>query len=201
MNIVKPNKFAPVNNRHIYDALYGVLLKLKPKYCLEIGTFHGQSVEVFQTYFNEEMPDGKLITCDIKNFVDMSKFPNCEQVLVHPHVTNSEQWHYVKNEEILPPVVDSVVENVCKIKEAATSIEFDFCFLDGDHQKISAYGDLAICELLLKQPQYILFDDIDSAPHESQAVYEESIKDNPDLNVYDFSDWGLWVGAALIWNK
>ena len=203
--ITRQNKFEPVNNRHIYDALYSTLVYLKPKYCLEIGTFYGQSAEVFQAYFNEYCQDGKLITCDIKKYVDFAHCPNVTQVIVHPHITNSAEWHYVKNNELLPPTRDPM-DNVDIVRELFKD-KFDFCFLDGDHQEISVYDDFLMAGELLLNPKYILFDDIDEPDktikrkHDSVRIYEQEIKNNEALNIYDFADWGIWVGAALLWEK
>lgn len=195
------HNFEIIGGRNIYNALYDTLVYLKPKYCLEIGTFHGKSAAVFQKYFNDYQPYGKLVTIDIKKYIDLSHMPNIIQLIVHPHVKNSTQWHYVTNDELLPYVEQSYLKNIHIIQQAFTDIMFDFCFLDGDHQLPSIQNDFLIARLLLKYPQYILFDDIDIVAHESMQYYLTNIKTNPNLYVYDYSDRKEWTGAALIWNK
>lgn len=197
--IIRHNRFLKVNNRNIYNALYSTLLYLKPKYCLEIGTFHGQSAEVFDAYFNDFQPEGFLITIDIKKYVNIdSRY--IKQVIVHPHVTNSTSWHFVTNEEILPCLNNSVEENI-KIIKNNFGHKFDFCFLDGDHQMTSVISDFEIANALLQDPKYILFDDIDVKEHDSMKYYNKTINVNNELNIYNFNDWYEWVGAALLWEK
>ena len=182
-------------NRKFREALFGCLLQLKPKYCLEIGTHLGQSTEVFQKYFDEHEPDGVVVTVDIHKYKELD-LKNAKQLIVHPHVDNSSDWHYVKNEELLDHNVDSVAKNLPESK-------FDFCFLDGDHQRDSVIKDFAIARNLLKEPQYILFDDTedDGGGHDSVKVYEEIVAEEK-YNVYDFSkEWDVYCGCALIWNK
>ena len=53
-----------IEHRRFRDALFGSLVHLKPKYCLEIGTHIGQSTEVFQKYFDEHQPDGVVVTVE-----------------------------------------------------------------------------------------------------------------------------------------
>lgn len=194
--MLKPNVFDPVNSRHIYDAIYACLLQVRPKFCLEIGTFHGQSAAVFQYYFDRYCPDGLLVTCDIKKYVELH-LKNVRQVIVHPYVNNSCQWHYVQQEELLG--VGTPRDNIEIIKQYHD--EFDFCFLDGDHQEVSALADLEVCRELAAPPKYILFDDIDEDVHDSKRVYNNIIKNDPNLNIDDFQNWNFWVGAALLWEK
>lgn len=199
MNIIKTNVFESVNNREIYNALYATLIDLKPNLCLEIGTFHGKSAEVFQKYFDEYNPNGKLITIDIKKYVDLSWLKNVIQLIIYPHVENSETLHYVTKQDILPYDIDSVNKNIA-IVESITKNKFDFCFLDGDHQMESVKRDFDIANRLLKEPKYILFDDIDDDRHDSMFYYRNNILNNDKIEKYDFKDWNCWVGAVLLKN-
>ena len=191
--------------RRFRDALFSCLVRLKPKYCLEIGTHLGQSTEVFQKYFDEHQPDGVVVTVDIHSYKDL-ELKNAKQLIVHPHVNNSSDWHYVKNEELLDHDVDSVVKNTELIRESIRNFsasQFDFCFLNGDHQRESVIKDFAISRNLLAEPQYILFDDTedDGGGHDSVKVYEEMVAEEK-YNIYDFSkEWDTYCGCALIWNK
>lgn len=206
MLIQEINSHAAVGGRNIYSAIYATLLQLKPKNCLEIGTFHGYSAAVFQKYFDEFCPDGKLITCDIKSYVDLSQYKNVEQVIVRPYVDNSEQWHYVKNSE-LKAQTNSGIDNAAIVKSLFEE-DFDFCFLDGDHQLTSVVQDFVFARELLKQPQYILFDDteevgqtVKTSVHDSVRYFYEEITMDTNIEYYNFKNWQSFVGAALIWNK
>lgn len=191
------NQWEAPGGKHTYDALYSCLLHLKPTNCLEIGTFYGKSAEVFQTYFNRYCPHGKMITCDIKKYTDLSHLSNITQIIVHPHVKNSSQFHHVTNDEILPQT-DDFMANANIIKNVFDK-KFDFCFLDGDHQYYSACRDLFTANQLLNNPKYILFDDMNDETHESTKVFQELIM--PNYNTYTFDDWYINTGCALIWEK
>ncbi len=193
-------------NRQFRQALLATLIHLKPKYCLEIGTHLGQSTEVFQKYFDEYQQDGIVVTVDIHKYKDLSHLKNVKQLIVHPHVDNSSDWHYVNNEELLDHNVDSVAKNTEIIRGAIRNLSenhFDFCFLDGDHQRDSVMKDFAISRNVLSEPQYILFDDTedDGGGHDSVDVYNEIVAEDR-YNIYDFSkEWETYCGCALIWNK
>jgi len=202
--IDKPNQYPPSGKpeRHFRDALYASLLHLKPKYCLEIGTHIGQSTLVFQEYFTKYQPDGIVVTVDITRLVELA-LPNVKQLIVHPHVANSIEYHKVDN-NLLTHNVDSVAKNTELIKESLRNFStnhFDFCFLDGDHQLQSVLNDFEISRNLLGDDQYILLDDTEEDHHDSKTVYEKIIAEQSH-NIYDFSkEWGCYCGCALVWNK
>ena len=189
------------------QVLFATLKHLKPKCCLEIGTHLGQSTEVFQKYFDEYQQDGIVVTVDIHKYKDLSHLKNVKQLIVHPHVDNSSDWHRVNNEDLLSHNVDSVAKNTEIIREAIRNLQenhFDFCFLDGDHQRDSVIKDFAISRNVLSEPQYILFDDMEddgSGNHDSVDVYNEIVAEDK-YNIYDFSkEWETYCGCALLWNK
>lgn|SRR3990167_7447534 len=191
--------FRVFGNRYYYDALYATLIHLMPKNCLEIGTYFGYSAEVFQTYFDKFCPDGKLITLDIKKYVDLNQLPNVTQLVVHPYINNSNKYHDVQPENILSPV-DKPDKNISIVTNVFNN-KFDFCFLDGDHNKPSIYNDFKLARALLKEPQYIMFDDIDVPNHESTEVFNNEILNDEKLAVNTYANWNVWIGAALLWNK
>jgi len=204
IKIDKPNQFASagVPSRHFRDALYASLLHVKPKYCLEIGTHIGQSTAVFQRYFEEHEPEGIVVTVDITKLVNI-KSENVKQIIVHPHVPNSDEFHRV-DDHLLTHEIDSVKENTKLIQEAIRNYPtnfFDFCFLDGDHQRQSVINDFEISRNVLNGSQYILLDDTEEEHHDSKRVYEEIVS-SQSHNVYDFSkEWDCYCGCALLWNK
>ena len=204
IKIDKPNQFEPagVPSRHFRDALYASLLHVKPKYCLEIGTHIGQSTAVFQRYFEEHEPEGVVVTVDITKLVNI-KSHNVKQIIVHPHVPNSDEFHRV-DDHLLTHEIDSVKENTKLIQEAIRNYPtsfFDFCFLDGDHQRQSVINDFEISRNVLDGSQYILLDDTEEEHHDSKRVYEEIVS-SQSHNVYDFSkEWDCYCGCALLWNK
>jgi len=185
-------------------ALLNVLIKLKPKICLEIGTHTGLTAQVFTAYFEKYKADGKLITADIKKYVDI-KSDFSKQVLVYPHTLNVAEYHDVSSQDMLAGWAaqsqDSVKANCRILKEELVNIgadHFDFCFIDGDHQEASLRKDLEIAKALSRYPHYALLDDTKEGFHECSAVYAKSIIN--EVSHYDFDDWPIFIGSSLIWS-
>lgn len=191
-------------SRWYRDALFSTLVHLQPKLCLEIGTYYGGSSAVFQEYFDKFQPEGLLVTCDINKYVDLN-MPNVKQILVYPHfdLKKTQEWHNVDLTTMLPDsnvqdnIYNSVENNIGLLRPFG---KFDFCFLDGDHTKFSASRDLRIAEEVLSDPKWILFDDTDEFEHECAPYYRE-LKERGEHNTYDFDDWDVAVGAALMNRK
>lgn len=179
--------------RSYLDGLFATLKHLKPKTCLEIGTNYGKSARVFQKYFDEYCNDGLLVTCDIDSYGELD-LPNVKFVKVYPHVSNSLDWHYVK--DIYEYSNNSIDLNIGKIKEAFDG-QFDLVFIDGDHQLESVVKDMDIAKRVTKSPHYIFLDDTDDERHDVKNYYQ-SIKH--EYSVYEFNTWKD-VGAVLLWDK
>ncbi len=204
MNILPQNKFVLPQRRvgpgkqdcYYLDALYSTLVQLRPKTCLEIGTHTGNTAKVFQEYFDLFCPDGTLVTCDIKRYVDLSHLKNVKQVIVSHHIPSIRRYHNITEEEIVFNHSDSVRTNT----EIVGSIfkTYDFAFIDGDHTRESFLRDVEICENLLIEPKIILIDDTKEPVHECMKVYEEEIKKSEKYNCYDFEDWKNFVGSSLV---
>lgn len=215
MKIEQPALSAPQGNinkgpkagaqRFYRDALYATLCHLKPKVCLEIGTHTGNATRVFQRYFDEQMSDGLLITCDIKQYADLKDLKNVVQLQVYPHVKNIPDWHPVRDDEMIrgwEDTKDSEFQNFKLVRKALTDRSlwtFDFVFIDGDHQRDSVYKDLKLSLDLLSSPKYILLDDTDEFDHDCAAIYHQELKSK--YNTYEFDDWSVATGAALLWEK
>ena len=186
-------------------ALLNTLIQLKPKTCLEIGTHYGGTTEVFLRYFRRYQPDGVLITTDIKKYVELSG-PRVRQVIVYPHIENIADWHTVEWDEMLPEAREilkkSNAENIAILRkelEACGRKGFDFCFIDGDHTRTSFLRDLDIAWTLSLPPHYFLLDDVKEELHDCCPVYRKEIPPNDPH--YEFEDWPIFIGQALIWKK
>ena len=193
------NKGPKAGHRYYLDGLYATLQHYSPKYCVEIGTNHGRSARVFQKYFDEHEPNGMLITCDIKKYVDLN-LPNVKQIIVHPHVNNSTKWHFVNEEEILK--MENWQENVNIAKKALEQLVgqayFDFAFIDGDHQLDSVKADINVCLDLLGNKKVILLDDTEEFEHDVASFFHDVIKKQEEIKTYEFEDWSRTVGAAVL---
>ncbi len=180
-------------------SIYNVLVHLKPKYCLEIGSHLFQSSHVFHDYFKNYCPEGYLITCDIKKYCDFDS-KHIIFTKVYPHTRKILDWHAVREEDMLANALseenlnNSTQHNIALLLIELTKLgvtAFDFCFLDGDHTETSFRKDLEIALTLTKPPHYILIDDIDQNNHECSRVYHEEVKNN--YCNYELS------GMSLIW--
>jgi predicted O-methyltransferase YrrM len=181
---------------HYLSALYSTLVHLKPKTCLEIGTNTGNTARVFQRYFDEHMPDGLLVTCDIKSYADLSNLRNVRQIIVSHHSQSVSKLHPVKDADLKFDPSQSVKTNIEIVKRESEF--YDFAFIDGDHTRDSFLKDLEICESVLVSPKNILIDDTKEPVHECKVVYENEIKKSEKYTCYDFEDWDVFVGCSLI---
>ena len=193
---------------HYLDALYSSLVHFKPKYCLEIGTHMGDnSTKVFQKYFDNHMPEGLLITLDIVPCENLN-YKNVKQVLVNPHHNKiyetcgaGGRWF---SSDVNFNSEDSVKNNVDKISNFISEIgfeSFEFCFLDGDHERESFLGDLDTSSRLLSSGGHIMIDDTKEEYHPCCHIFQEEIRTSGKYNVYDFDDWDKFVGCSIVWKK
>jgi hypothetical protein len=205
-----PPKYPQWYNKrcHYLDGLYSSLVHFKPKYCLEIGTHKGDnSTAVFQKYFNKFMPEGVLITLDIVPCEGLS-LKNVNQVLVSPHHERiyescgaSGKW-FDSNKSFDP--TNSVLKNCKKITDFTKKLDFssfDFCFLDGDHEKESFLGDMETANNLLSEKGVIMIDDTKEEYHPCCHIFQEEIRTSGQYEVYDFDDWSDFIGCSIIWRK
>jgi hypothetical protein len=198
--------------KYYKQALWSTLEHLKPKYCLEIGTYQFGTAEVFQEYFNQYEPNGKLITCDIYKWCDKPKhLTNVEFLQVYPHWTD----HYIETwgrEGLLLPnwrdhLFTSIQDNIDLIVNAFGISNFcgvDLTFIDGDHRAICLAKDFEMAKELagINNPAILLEDiDIEELKHESSAYYHNIIKqqvlDEGGI-CYDFDDWNICTNCALV---
>lgn len=201
---IQKGKFAG-RATHYRSALLQVLRYLKPKRCLEIGTHYGESTKVFQKYFNEMMPDGHLVTCDIRDYINnYSSMPNVEFRQVYAHNPDVEFWHRVTDHQMLPNWrdVDSFQEN---LRILTGDSPYDFAFVDGDHTFVSCRNDIKIAVALTQAPHYIFMDNINDEAHDSVRVFWDEIHPSPEWETYTFDNWtcdgSQAVDFALMWRK
>jgi len=193
--LVSPQKKAC----HYKKALFNTLVELRPKFCLEIGTHKGSSAEVFQNYFDKFEPNGLLVTCDIKKYVDLKNLKNVKQIIVAHHINDISSFHNIKKQELKYSFSESVATNIKILREIKN--EYDFAFIDGDHTRDSFLKDIIICETLLKDPKVMLIDDTKEPVHECSYVYMNEIKTSEMYEHYDFDDWKQFVGCSLVQRK
>ncbi len=195
-------------SRYYRTALFNTLIHLRPRVCLEIGTYIGNSTNIFKKYFSDYKPHGKLITCDIRKYVNDIDSANTKFVRVYPHTLNVGDWHNVTDGDMLPNWQSvthaglSVSKNIDIIEDVLEEIgetNFDFIFIDGDHQHEAVAKDFQVATALAKSDSYYFMDDIDEYQHECAEYYHTNIKNRFDT--YEFEDWDLYPGAALMQSK
>lgn len=165
-------------------ALINTLISLRPGICLEIGTHHGGTTKIFESYFERYRPDGILITIDVRKFVDVES-NRVRQLLVAPHDGSD----------------DTEIRNLSVLRselERAQAHHFDFAFIDGDHSESSFLADLRLYKQLSASPHYALLDDTKDAVHECCDAFRKRVV--PRSSCYDFEDWPIFVGASLVWD-
>jgi len=202
-----PRNEFPNQRRYYRQSLYSCLRYFRPKICLEIGTHCYSTSVIFQQYFNDTNTTGVVITVDIQKWVEKPhSLTNVIPLLVTPHLPMKSilKWHKVQEENFTEyDYANSVETNKTVIETELLSQgfdKFDFCFVDGDHQRESVFKDIEICTQLSLAPHYILLDDTHDFMHDSAAIFHDELE---LWNKYDFSDWKLdgIAGAGLIWEK
>jgi len=188
---------------HYKTALYNTLVSLKPRVCLEIGTWFGGTVKVFERYFEEHRHYGRLVTADIMLRGNLAT-ERVRQVQVYPHSRTYWTRHPVTDADLLPDggnqIDHSEQLNLAILQSELSAMDapaFDFAFIDGDHAKESVEKDIAICKALTKPPHYMLLEDVREGIHEASRYYEDEI--SKQWAHYDFEDWPILSGCALIW--
>ncbi len=192
--------------RYYRMAIYNTLLHMMPKYCLEIGTNMGETAYLFGKYFQHFQPEGFVVTTDVGVFHEV-EHPNVKQVLVYPHVPDVDKHCDVPIGTMLPNITDEHIENSIHLNFTLLTFalnqlgaqHFDFCFLDGDHYAESVRKDLELVKLLVKPPHYCIIDDVDDYHHEVAQYYHDVVK--KEWRSYEFEDWDVYTGCALIWSK
>jgi len=191
---------------HYYKtALYNSLLALKPVVCLEIGTLHGGTAVVFERYYQKYRLDGLTVTADIKIYKAL-QLKHVEQVKVYPHAATLG-LHNVEESDLLPGGTsrwqESVELNIEILRDALLMCGrepvADFAFIDGDHRTVSAAKDITIAKALTRPPHYILLEDVREGIHEVSRMYAETVVN--EWAHYDFSEWPVLSGTALIWKE
>lgn len=192
-------------SRNYYQAIYSTLIELKPINCLEIGTFQYYSAKVFSKYFQEYNLDGKLITADISEWHRDSVPPaRVYPVMVYPHREDINNFHgnikvfHSNYKQVLKGKPHCSIINSIAINESMIENHidlFDFAFVDGSHDKVSAMADLHIAKILTKPEGYILIDDITNSDHEIKDLYINLKEKN---SFYEYNNWPILPDMALI---
>jgi predicted O-methyltransferase YrrM len=203
--LIEDKKDLDIVPRLYRRALLNTLIELKPKNCLEFGSFRLESAAVFAYYFEKYQPEGKLITVDIALWErKYTELYNVHSVMVYPHSLDIESRHgeiqiYHPDWRKKITGTNSVVINgeiINKKMEDLSIDSFQFAFIDGDHSKSSFLSDLYITLPLIDKNGYILIDDIKDENHEICHYYRRELK--PKYNFYEFEDWQPNPGMSLI---
>lgn len=189
-------------HRYYKTALWNTLIHLRPRVCLEIGTWKGGSAKIFRRYFEQHRPDGILVTADIKKYTNVAD-KRVRQVKVYPHTPDIFKYHKTVAESDLlldwrDKMDDSVEANTVVLLNALVGTGakiYDFAFVDGDHWNL--LKDVDIVKRVVKPPRYALLDDTTAYVWECSWVYRDEIK--PKCETYDFEDWDIFTGTSLIW--
>ena len=188
--------------KYYKDAIRATLEYLKPKTCLEIGTYAFGSAQVFQDYFEANPhPSNFLLTCDIFLWggekPENQTYVQYQQVYPHFH----DQYMKEHNDKMLSDWQQkfpmSITENTRIIQEACPQ-QIDLAFIDADHRAICLSQDLEMCKLL--NIPWILLEDVakEELIQESSQYYHEVVKRSNAYECYDFDNWTVHTNCALL---
>ena len=195
--------------RNYRRAILNMLIQLKPKYCLEIGTHLYQTSKVFGYYFEKYEPEGKLITVDIADWKVENPFPKyITEIIVYPYDLDIEKRHgnlevyYQDWKETVSAWKNKLSEiNWLKIYVPMKKLKilpnrFDFAFIDGDHSEYAIKEDLRMAKDMVNDNGYILIDDIEDSGHEQMNYYQNYLKPkNPSF--YEMAGMALIKAGDL----
>jgi predicted O-methyltransferase YrrM len=117
--------------------LYGLVVGLRPRRCLEIGTFKGGSALIIVAALDDSR-EGILACVD----------PNAE--------IKAEHWKEIAHRAIL---FQAPSPEILQDASRAVGGQFDFALIDGDHSAQGVVRDIAGVLPLLESPAYLLFHD------------------------------------------
>lgn len=205
IDLIDDNAVFDCCERFYRRAILNALISLQPTNCLEIGTYTYQTSHVFSHYFEKYHSIGKLVTADISEWDRGAAPPNVYPVMVYPHTLNVEKFHSGINiyhpdwQKKLVGGGNSVMVNGKIINDKMEDLginQFDFAFIDGDHQEKSFLSDLYIALALTKPDGYILIDDVRDIGNDQMTTYRNTLC--PKNNFYEFENWNPNPGMALI---
>lgn len=138
-----PSRFAVVNDAPVWMTmservlLYGLIAGLRPKRCVEIGTFQGGSALII-TAALDDLGQGKLACVD-------------PEPKIRP-----EHWRTIAHRATLFAAPSPAI-----LPEAARAVggKFDFALIDGDHTTEGVLRDIEGTLPLLEDRAYLLFHD------------------------------------------
>lgn len=191
-------------HRKYRRAIYNTLLELKPKHCFEIGSYIFQTSYMFSKYFEENQPDGRLITCDVSKWGREIEPDRVSRVMVYPHVADIKNNHggiQIYHQDYLDHVETSLEDNLILLREKMDELvidKFDLAFVDGDHAYESFFRDLKTAKTLVKDDGWLIIDDIEDPNHQQIVAYQEL---KSQAKFYEYEDWNPKPGIALIQNK
>lgn len=116
----------------LYEFIFGLVRSVKPKMCLELGTFKGEATTSISLALAANEEGGKVITLDIKDFgqhEELRAFSNCEVIIGRsPH---------------------NIPKNI-----------YDFVFIDSEHSYNQVLLELRTVDKMTESGAYILLHDV-----------------------------------------
>lgn len=176
-----PAEMTTPERLQVYSLIYGI----KPRYCLEIGTFRGGSAFLICGAM-DETGFGHLVCVD----------PN-------PRIA-SETWEAIKHRSTL---ITGPSPDILPEAAKAVSEKFDFALIDGDHSYAGALNDIEGTLPLLADQAYLLFHDshyfeVKDAIDEALKKYPQQLADCGTLSVHETPQtdgWAVVNGRQVVW--
>jgi predicted O-methyltransferase YrrM len=165
--------------------LFSLIFGIKPRRCLEIGTFQGGSAAIICSAMDDN-GYGRLICVD-------------------PHPRVPEQlWEQISHRSTM---VQGPSPEVLSEARKAVSYDFDFALIDGDHSHEGVIRDIEGTMAVLVSGAHMLFHDCHF--HEVREAIDEALRRHPDqlvdcgvLSVTENPDTGGTIeahGKQVIW--
>jgi predicted O-methyltransferase YrrM len=121
---------------------------LKPKYVVEIGTWHGGSLWFWLRY---AAPEAQIVSVDMGPEHWRPAEPDFDASIWQDWIRPSNDLHVIKGDSKSPEVVDQV-KSICP--------HIDFLFIDGDHSYEGSRADFESYGPLVRPGGVIAFHDL-----------------------------------------
>lgn len=172
-------------------SLLKILIAIKPKTILEIGTARGGTLFLFARVASS---DALIISVDLPGGRFGGGYPWWRIPLYKSFILPSQKLHLIRQ--------DSHDVNTLKIVQNILNGEkVDFLFIDGDHTYEGVKKDFDFYNSLVKKGGYIAFDDIATQPPKNSckvSKFWKQIKKKYKHKEFMMSGNQKWNGIGLI---
>jgi predicted O-methyltransferase YrrM len=142
--------------------LYNLIINLRPKKILEIGTARGFSAAVIAKALSDSNSDAQFVTYDIVDSKTNFNWHASKHSLLDPFkdkfVSRADIWNVYDEHKQLSSLIQFESKSLSECFDKLNS-KIDFVFIDGDHTYNGVKKDFVSIEKYLSDDAVVMFDD------------------------------------------